>query len=101
MKTVEIIHLRLAGDSPEDLMDMVRECIGAEINQMEFRFYRNVKLANDLAVHLLREAGGKADGVSDVGIRLASLLKDHGMVSHSVWTEHCHLVEGSTPDEIV
>lgn len=87
MKTLEIIHLRLAGKSPQNLVDIIREAIGPFGDQLDIRFYRHTKLSNDLAVHLNREEAGGGGGASDVGIRLAALLKNFGMVAHSVWTE--------------
>lgn len=91
MKNLEIIHLRLAGESPENLVDVIRMCIGDQGEKMEIRIYRNMKLASDLVVHLIREAEGKDREASDIGIRLAALLKDHGMVAHSLWDECCVL----------
>lgn len=98
MKTLEIIHLRLTGENPENLETMIRKCIGTEFEKMEIRIYRNGKLASDLAVHLIRDVDENDRGASDVGIRLAAMLRDHGMVYHSIWEECCGLVVESPPD---
>ena len=87
MKTLEIIHLRLAGDSPQTLIDAIRKSIGSEPALMETRVYRHTRLRTDLAVHLRREATRRNDCASDIGIRLAALLREYGMVEHSVWVE--------------
>ncbi|MFV2073804.1 MAG: hypothetical protein ACC742_14280 [Thermoanaerobaculales bacterium] len=87
MKTLEIIHLRLAGENPQTLVEVIRKSIDSESDPTEARIYRHARLKTDLAVHLHREVAGKSDRASDLGIRLASLLREHGMVEHSVWEE--------------
>ena len=99
MKTIEIIHLRLAGSGPEDLVDIIRRSIGSAYELMDIRIYRHCKLKNDLAIHLHRETGKYKDGVSDIGVRLTALLKDYGMVDHSIWTQCCRLEEAPGPQE--
>ena len=99
MKTVEIIHLRLAGSSPQNLVDIIREAIGPDGDELKIRFFRHTKLDNDLSVHLEREAGAWDEGASDVGTKLAALLKEFGMVAHSVWIECCDLDEKITKSE--
>ena len=87
MKTLEIIHLRFAGETPQNLVEIIREAIGSEGELIDIRFYRHTKLDNDLAVHLTRETSKGESGPSQVGVGVAALLKDYGMVAHSVWTE--------------
>ena len=99
MNTLEIIHLRLAGKGPEDLIDIICNSVGTAPELMEVKIYRNLKLENDVAIHLHRNAGGSEDNASNIGIRLASLLKDYGMVSHYIWSECCCLEEVSGPVE--
>jgi hypothetical protein len=93
MKTLEIIHLRLAGNNPQNLVDIIREAIGPHGDELDICIYQHTKLTNDLSVHLKRESTGRDEDASDVGTRLAALLKDFGMVAHSVWTECCDLDE--------
>lgn len=87
MKILEIIHLRLAGETSRNMVKLMREFIGPEPEGVEVRFYCHVKLENDIAVHLHREGAGREEGPSEVGTRLAALLKDYGMVDHSVWID--------------
>jgi hypothetical protein len=91
MKTLEIIHLRLTGGGPQNLLEIVRECVGPNPGKMEVRFYRQGKLPNDFAVHIHGEGAGGEESPSEAGIRLTCLLKDYGMVAHSVWSECCRL----------
>ena len=87
MKTLEIIHLRLAGQNPQTLVEVIRKSIDAEPEPMDIRIYRHTRLETDLVVHLHREVAEKSDRASDLGARLASVLREHGMVEHSVWEE--------------
>ena len=100
MKTLEIIHLRLAANTPQNLVDIIHNSIGPVPEELEVRLYNHSKLANDIAVHLHREASATGGGPSEVGTRLVALLKEFGMVSHSVWTECCRLAKGSAADQI-
>ena len=88
MKTLESIHLRLAGPSPQSLVETIKKAVRSCSDPMEARIYRHTRLQTDLIVHLHREAVEGSGSASDVGIRLASLLRGYGMVEHSVWTEH-------------
>jgi hypothetical protein len=87
MKWLEIVHLRLAGDNPGVLVDSIRKTVDSEAHSMEVRIYRHTKLETDLVIHLHREVTGGRELTSDLGARLASVLRDYGMVEHSVWRE--------------
>ena len=99
MKTLEIIHLRLAGESPQTLVEAIRKSVGSEPDPVAVRIYRHARLETDLAVHLHRDVAERNDGASDVGIRLAALLREYGMVEHSVWVEACGVTDRSTSFE--
>jgi len=99
MKTVEIIHLRLAANTPQNLVNTIHDSIGLVPEEVEVRLYHHSKLANDFAVHLHREASATEGGPSEVGTRLVALLRDFGMVAHSVWIECCDLPKSPEPDE--
>lgn len=94
MRALEVVHLRLAVDGAADLVDVIRESLGSQMESMEARIYRNARLGSDLAVHLHREIGEEHVSASDVGIRLAALLREHGMVEHSVWVEASGRADG-------
>jgi hypothetical protein len=98
MKILEIIHLRLAGRVPDDLIDVIRDSVGSAPDVSAVRIYRHLKLENDLAIHLHQDAG--SDKVaSDVGVRLTAVLKEVGMVSHAVWSERFSMENGPGPTE--
>jgi len=89
VRTLEIIHLRQAGGSLQGLLDRVRKSIDLEPNPIEVRVYRHARIETDLAIHLRRETVGGPVGSSALGLRLASVLRDYGMVEHSHWVESC------------
>jgi len=82
---MEIIHLRLASEASQELVDLIREATDSSPIATGIRIYRHAKIESDLAVHLDGDGAGGWDGASDVGKRLASLLRTYGMVEHSVW----------------
>jgi len=87
MRWLEIIHLRLAGENPGALVDAIRKTVDSGTDSMGVRIYRHAKLESDLIVHLHRNAAGATGRASDLGARLASVLREYGMVEHSVWQE--------------
>jgi len=86
MKTLEIVHLRLAWKDPGDLVGAIRDTLGKE-GQMEVRVYRHSRFEGDIHVHLYRDEGEGGTEASELGDQLASMLRNHGMVDHSVWVE--------------
>jgi len=90
MKCIEIINLRSAGDPRESIEQKIPRST-AEVDQskdlVSIQLYRHASLDTDLSVHLLFEHPGPDAGPSALGQRLASALKEFGLVSHSVWIE--------------
>ena len=90
MNAVEIIHLRMAGESPQALVDVIRKSVGSQPDLVDLRIYRHAKVETDLVVHLHRAMTQQSDRVCECGERLASMLRAYGMVEHSVWVEAGH-----------
>jgi hypothetical protein len=86
-RILEVIHLRLAGRGSEELAQLTVEAI-LEARETGAHVYRHSRVGSDLLVQFHREAPDGDDSRSDVGSRLASLLREHGIVEHSVWIEH-------------
>lgn len=87
MNTLEIIHLRMAGESLQALVDVIRKSVGSQPDSVDVRVYRHTKLETDLLVHLHRAMAQQSDCPCECGERLASMLRAYGMVEHSVWVE--------------
>ena len=85
MKILEVIHLRMAGDDAAHLAEFVRVAAEEAPGLPEVRTYRHARVEGDLLVHLQREASAQKIEPSELGVRLASVLRAHGMVEHSVW----------------
>ena len=93
MRILEVIHLRMMGEAPEDLAGLVREAAEDAHDAVQARVYRHARLEGDLLIHLHRNEAEESARASALGIRLASILRSHGLVDHSVW------VESGGPDE--
>lgn len=87
IRILEIIHLRLSRSGPGELMELIAEVVRAG-QEEGVRVYRHTRIETDLLVHLHRDVEESSDGPSELGSRLVSLLRDHGIVEHSVWIQH-------------
>lgn len=84
---LEIIHLRLSRSGPGELAELIEEVV--RVGREEgVRVYRHTRIETDLLVHLHRAVEDGSGGPSELGSRLFSLLRDHGIVEHSVWIQH-------------
>jgi hypothetical protein len=87
IRVLEIIHLRLASIGPGELAELISE-VDRVTEGAGVRVYRHSRIETDLLVHLHREVEEGADAPSELGSLLVSLLRDHGIVEHSVWVQH-------------
>ena len=85
MTSVEIIHLRMAVNSPGDLTDVIGASLAAESEEGAVTVYQRVGLETDLAVHVLHGSSSGGEGMSPLGLRLASALRAYGLVEHTLW----------------
>ena len=90
MKWIEIINLRSAGAPRESIEQKVPRSV-AEVdrgkNLVSIQVYRHATLDTDLGVHLLFDSPRLEARPSALGQRLVSLLKEFGLVNHSLWVE--------------
>ena len=90
MKWLEIIELRTVGSDRELLESHLQELIqqvDKETQMQSIKTYRRVMLDTDLSFHLFHDSKNVERNGSPLGLRLASSLKEFGLVNHSVWTE--------------
>ena len=66
MRILEVIHLRMAGDDAEALADFVQTAVEDAIDSPEVRIVTAIE-------------------ASELGLRLASVLRVHGLMDHSLW----------------
>ena len=84
---LEILHLRLAGRVSPLLPDAIRSIAGKNARGVSIHIYQQEELETDLLVQLHYGADAGGEGTADLGERLASLLREYGMIEHSVWKE--------------
>lgn len=88
MRTLEIIQLRSFGSSVEQLTELIRASLRPRGEaRVDLEIYHRVDLATDLAIHIRRVDLHGVGGPSELGLRIAAELREHGFVEHSVW-EH-------------
>lgn len=87
IEILEILHLRLSRNGPGELTDLIDNVV--RVGREEgVRVYRHTRIETDLLLHLHRDVEDGSGGPSELGSRLVSLLRDHGIVEHSVWIRH-------------
>jgi hypothetical protein len=90
MKWMEVIKLRIAETSPELVEQKIIKLI-TDVNKYdsmkEIKLYRHAMLDNDVSVHLLWESEKIEPQGSATGLCLLHVLKEFGLISHSVWIE--------------
>ncbi len=91
---LETIHLRLARMGTDELAELIRDVLRAG-EEEGVRVFHHTRIGTDLlvVVHPRAEASDFV-AASELGLRLVSLLRDHGIVDHSVWRP----VVGNGPD---
>ncbi len=88
MNQIEIIHLRLSGESVETLRGQIAASLRAvDPDTTVVQLYRRRGLETDVSVHIHHTEELAAKGRSDLGLRLASALKAYGLVEHTLWEE--------------
>ena len=92
MKILEIVHLRLAGDSPQTLAGIIRNAISSGPDPEVVTLYHRKGLETDLAIHIRHLEMFGSERPSVLGLRLASALGDFGLVEHTVWVEHTETI---------
>jgi hypothetical protein len=93
MKWVEMIELRSVDGNRELLESHLQQLmydVDEEANTQTITAYRRVMIDSDVSIHLVHDSEDveKSGGpLSSLGVRLASALKEFGLVNHSVWIE--------------
>ena len=88
MKTIEIITVRLDPRRQDSLLRELRTTLETQRvsdDRVNVEVYRHATVKTDVSVHLLFESFEPDAQPSALGQRLASALKEFGLVSHSLW----------------
>ncbi len=89
MKWIEVIKISVAENRRAALENQIKSVmrkLNREENAETVRLYHNL-LDGDLSIHLCWNNGGAQPRGSNTGLCLAHLLREFGLISHSVWIE--------------
>jgi hypothetical protein len=90
MKWLENIELRTIDSNRELLESQLQELINAvkkEQNNQVIKIYSHVMTDTYFSIHLFHDSKKAENTGSRLGLRIASALKDFGLVNHSIWVE--------------
>jgi hypothetical protein len=90
MKWVEVITMRAVNRDRSAVASELRRLIAdvkKDGQRPEIKGYSRSLIDSDFCIYLEHESGKIADRGSPLGVRLASALKDFGLVNHTVWIE--------------
>ena len=90
MKWLEIIEFRSAG-SDRKLLELQLQKLMNEVDKerkmQKIKSYSRVLINTDYSIHLFHDSKKVENGGSPLGLRIASALKEFGLVNHSIWIE--------------
>jgi hypothetical protein len=90
MQWMEVVKLRIAEKDPEsveqEIVKLIKE-LGDKGNMKDTKLYHDAVVDNDLMVHLYWETDNAEPQGSATGLCLVHVLKEYGLISHSVWVE--------------
>ncbi len=90
MKWLEIIELRSVNINRELLESKMQKLIievEKEAERHTIRVYIRVMMNTDFSIHILNDSKVVENSGSQLGLCLASALKEFGLVNHSIWAE--------------
>ncbi len=90
MKWIEIIELRTMSSDRILLESQLQSLINnvkQESKITAIKIYKNLSVETDISIHLIFSSGNIESGGSPLGMRLASAIKEFGLVRHSTWIE--------------
>ena len=90
MKRLEIIELRTSDMDSKNLVNTLSrflDDLNKEYENYSIRLYRHLTVKTDWSFHVHHHSKNHTPSPSPVGLRIASALKEFGLVHHSVWWE--------------
>ncbi len=85
-KWIEVIDVRSPQGAARTVETLLRELV-SDATGDRVDVFRRVSLDGDFLVELRHAAGPVDARGSDVGVRIASALRERGLVNHTVWVE--------------
>jgi hypothetical protein len=90
MKWLEIIELRSVTKDKSTLLSQIEQILcdlRQEFKEKDIHSYSRIQVATDYSIHLFHEEEIIEPCGSDIGLRLVTILRDYGLVNHSIWQE--------------
>jgi len=90
MKWIEIIELQSAESNCNVLRSQLQKLsveMVKETGKRSLEVFSSVKIDSDFSIHLVHHSNEVEYCGSPLGLRLASALKEFGLVNHSIWVE--------------
>jgi len=90
MQWIEVIQIRSVVSNRERLESKLQRLIDEvdqERKKQVIMAYRRVLIGTDFSIHLFHDSKKIENSGSQLGLRLASALKEIGLVKHSIWME--------------
>ena len=90
MTWLEIIELRSAGGNNKLLESQMQKLVNEVYERTKnnaVRVYCRLMIDTDFSIHLFHDSKKVEKSGSPLGLRLASALKEFGLVNHSIWIE--------------
>ena len=90
MKWLEIIELRSVESNRELLESQLQKLmneVDKETKKQAIKSFSRVMIDTDFSIHLFHDSKKVENSGSPLGLRLASALKEFGLVNHSIWIE--------------
>lgn len=90
MQWVEVIQVRITKQDTEQIVFLAQQlAIEAkeEASCQEVKMYRRTFVNTDLSILLFHDIVSQEKDGSSLGLRIASALKEFGLVNHNSWLE--------------
>ena len=87
MKWLEIIELRTVNTDQNSIQHQIVEWMDEIKDLKTYHIYTNVRIDTDMSIHLIHESEQLDLHGSVFGGQLKEMLREWGLVSHSVWIE--------------
>ena len=90
MNYLEIIELRSSNKNDQILSERLTRFIddlNRESENYSLKLYRHATVGTDWSVHLHYQLEINTTSPSKLGLKIAPVLKEFGLVHHSIWSE--------------
>lgn len=91
MKFLEVIELRSSDCHKTDLAPVLRKLV-KDVSEKAadhcITIYSHMTIDTDFRIHLLHGSMEAQSERSPLGLQIAAILKEYGLVNHSIWITH-------------